>query len=124
MTNSVPESFSSVTRLQYDRLTKWAKGNFTVGDPLPIYNGFEEIPLAEQPSALTKASLEACIGAALFPGIEMSWNAAVPNNYELGELFTATDELLPGDMTKYLSLPWQSDFVSILPKPITQFSFH
>lgn len=112
MTNSVPQSFSSVTRLQYDRLTKWANGNFTVGAPLVVYKRFEDIPLAEQPAALTKASLEAAIGAALFPGIEMSWNAAISDNYEADEKFTAADKLLPGDMTKYLSLPWQSDFVS------------
>lgn len=103
-------TFASVTRLQYDRLTKWANGEFHVGNPLPIYEKFDDIPLPEQPTALTKASLEPTIGAPLYPGIEMSWNAEIPDNYELDEPFTMSDKSLPGDLTKYLSCPWQSDF--------------
>lgn len=43
----------------------------------------------------------------------MSWNAEIPDNYELDTPFTLADKLVPGDLTKYLSLPWQSDFVRI-----------
>jgi len=107
-------TFTSVTQLQYDRLTKWANGEFSVGNPIPIYKRFEDIPLPEQPAALTKAALELTIGAPLYPGIEMSWNAELPENYELDSPFTMADRLLPGDLTKYLSLPWQSDFVSLI----------
>lgn len=109
----VPGTFTSVTQLQYDRLTKWANGEFSVGHPLPIHHRFEDIPLRLQPEALTKASLEPTIGSPLYPGIEMSWNAEIPDNYEFDSPFTMADKLLAGDLTKYLSLPWQSDFVSL-----------
>lgn len=112
VTEGAQETWASVTRLQYDRLNKWANGQFSVGNPPPVYNFFSEIPLDNQPGALTKATLEATIGAPLYPGIEMSWNAEIPENYELDSPFTLADKLLPGDLTKYLSLPWQSDFVS------------
>lgn len=111
-TPGIPETFTSVTQLQYDRLTKWANGEFSVGNPLPVYASFDDIPLGLQPAALTKASLEPTIGSPLYPGIEMSWNAELPESYELDSRFTIADKLQPGDLTKYLSLPWQSDFVS------------
>lgn len=114
VTTTDASTFASVTRLQYDRLTKWASGEFTVGEPLPVYKKFEEIPLAMQPEYLTKASLEPTIGAGIYPGIEMGWNAELAENYETDEPYTAADKLLPGDLSKALSLPWQSDFVSAL----------
>lgn len=108
-----------LTQLQYDRLTKWANGEFIVGHP-PEQATFEDIPLGLQPAALTKASLEPTTGAPLIPGIEMAWNAEVSGNYALDAPFTAADDLLPGDLTKYLSLPWQSDLASVLFLTITK----
>jgi L-lysine epsilon oxidase C-terminal domain len=61
-------------------------------------------------AALTKAALEPTIGIPLYPGIEMSWNAELPETYQLDVPFTSRDDALPGDLTKYLSLPRQSDF--------------
>jgi len=107
-----PSTFASVTELQYDRLEKWSKGSFSKSPkpPPPPPARIEVLPLQDQPSALTKASLEATIGAPLYPGIEMSWNAELSETYRLDVPFTIRDDLLPGDLTKYLSLPWQSDF--------------
>jgi len=98
--------------LQYDRLVEWSKGKFVRAPYPPKFPPptVEELPLSEQPAALTKASLEATIGAPLFPGIEMSWNAEGSEIYQLDVPFTIRDDVLPGDLTKYLSLPWQSDF--------------
>ncbi|KAH9955556.1 ferritin-like-domain-containing protein [Russula dissimulans] len=104
-------TFASITELQYDRLVKWSEGNFIVEPPPPpLPQHIEELPLQKQPDALTKAHLESTIGAPLFPGIEMSWNAELSETYNFKTLFTLSDNVLPGDMTKYLSLPWQSDF--------------
>ena len=107
-----PSTFASVTELQYDRLVKWSKGSFSKSPmpPPPPPTRIEDLPLQDQPGALTKASLEATIGAPLYPGIEMSWNAELCETYRLDVPFTICDDLLPGDLTKYLSLPWQSDF--------------
>ena len=77
---------------------------------MPEYKSFDLIPVDKQPAALTEAALEATIGAPLFPGIEMSWNAEMGSTYDLDERFTIRKDVLPGDLTKYLSLPWQSDF--------------
>jgi hypothetical protein len=74
------------------------------------YTHFDDIPLQDQPAALTKAALEATIGAPLMPGIEMSWNAELSETYQLDKPFTISDHVMPGDLTKFLSLPWQSDF--------------
>jgi len=105
-------TFASVTELQYDRLVKWSQGKFVKASHPPGLppSCIDELQLAERPAALTKASLEATIGAPLYPGIEMSWNAELPETYQLDVPFTIRDEALPGDLTKYLSLPWQSDF--------------
>jgi hypothetical protein len=77
---------------------------------VPEYAHFDLIPVEKQPAALTEATLEATIGGPLFPGIEMSWNAEMNETYQLDKPFTIGKDVLPGDLTKYLSLPWQSDF--------------
>lgn len=109
-TDGDPSTFTSLTELQYDRLVKWSEGKFRKGMPPLRPSTIEQLPLQEQPAALTKASLEATIGAPLYPGIEMSWNAESSTLYDLNSPFTIADNVLPGDLTKYLSLPWQSDF--------------
>jgi L-lysine epsilon oxidase C-terminal domain len=113
-----PSTFASITELQYDRLVKWSKGEFTkLARPPKVYTSIDKIPLQDQqvplqdqPAALTKAALEATIGAPLYPGIEMSWNAELSETYQLDTPFTINSTVKPGDLTKYLSLPWQSDF--------------
>ena len=108
-TDGDPSTFTSVTELQYDRLVKWSKGEFTKID-VTDYKHFDDIPVDKQPAALTEAALEATIGAPLFPGIELSWNAEKSEIYQLDKPFTIHEDVKPGDLTKYLSLPWQSDF--------------
>jgi len=105
-----PETFTSLTELQYDRVAKWAKGAFTVSKPRPVPRTLEELPLPLQPAAITKAHLEWCIGLPLYPGIEVSWSAEQERNYNPQSEFRFRPDMLPGDVSKYLSLPWQSDF--------------
>ena len=59
-----PTTFASVTELQYDRLVKWSKGDFTKV-AVPEYKHFDDIPVEKQPAALTEAALEAAIGLPL-----------------------------------------------------------
>ena len=106
-----PATFTSLTELQYDRLVKWSEGYFAKNkEKNHVPESFDLIAVEDQPTALTKAALEATIGAPLFPGIEISWNAEKSSTYNLDRPFTINDNVLPGDLTKYLSLPWQSDF--------------
>jgi hypothetical protein len=100
---------TTLTRLQYERMKKWANGNFvadwtSVPVPVPIDN----IPLAQQPAALTRAALEGCIGSPFYPGIESTYIMAQPQTYEGAYRIRRT--LPPGYLTEFMALPWQADF--------------
>lgn len=75
----------SVTQTQYAQLKKWADGDF-VNDYTPISNevirSFDDIPLAQQPHALTRAALESCSGGAFHPGVELTYNLRHAGLYE------------------------------------------
>ncbi|KAG8934016.1 hypothetical protein FRC02_010753 [Tulasnella sp. 418] len=115
-----PNRFLSLTELQFDRLEKWMKGDFETGVKTSPPDSLEDIPLAEQPGALTRAALEWCIGAPLCPGIEVHWTAALPDTYDfevelkpgmkLDPPFRIAKHVKPGDLTQTLAVPWQSDF--------------
>lgn len=101
-----PALNGTVTRLQYKMLAAWADGNFENDwDGTPP-------PLSYQITApgLDRAALEACVGAAFYPGIEVSWK--MRDVFQYLEPFRLDPEsLAPGDVTQQMSLPWQSDFV-------------
>jgi hypothetical protein len=108
--------YLTLTRTQYFLLKQWADGNFVSTNP----NSIRETP----DQALDRAVLENCVGGAFCPGIEVGW---IVRNWEiyvepfrikaktltgpglsLGEDFQ--QGLEPGDLTKRMALPWQSDF--------------
>jgi hypothetical protein len=95
------DRWSSLTELQYDRLAKWAKGEFKTG------SRFTDEPIQ---SKLTRAALKWTTGAPLYPGIEVYWVAALSSTYNHGTRFRFHETVKPGDLTKGLSLPWQADF--------------
>jgi len=93
----------TLTRIQYKMMQMWVAGS-TVPGTLPS----PADPIT--PDGLTKAALEACIGAAFYPGIEASW--------KIRDVFPFVDpfrmdasRMNPGDVTSQMSLPWQSDFL-------------
>lgn len=67
---------------------------------------------------LARAMLEQTIGDPLYPGIEMFWIAKLEKVYIMEDLpsnmvppFRVNhDIVLPGFLSRGLSLPWQSDF--------------
>ena len=109
------DRWSSLTELQYDRLAKWAQGSFNPGKR-PLSGTAVEQEVAR----LTLATLKWTTGAPLFPGIEMYWVAEFSSMYNLypkpldthkpDTRFRFHNSVLPGDLTKGLSLPWQADF--------------
>ena len=117
------ERFASLTALQYDRFKRWRDGDFKA-DPYPILDPktgarptrIEDVNLYLQPEYLTRAHLETTIGDPLYPGIEAGWIAKLTSAYDLTvdaamkPPFRLTSKMKPGDMTKGLSLPWQTDF--------------
>lgn len=105
-----PTSWLTVTATQYHKLSLWQEGNFVndwTGGPLHAPE-LSELPVSRQPAALTIAALEACQGGAFFPGIEMTSVARFPEFYS--EAFRLATHLEPGDVTKWMALPWQADF--------------
>jgi len=96
----------TVTPYQYCVLESWAAGNFVDDwDGKPPALSFDVTP-----SGLDRAALEACVGAAFFPGIEVSWK--IRDVFRYVEPFRLDPESLsPGDVSQQMSLPWQTDFV-------------
>jgi L-lysine epsilon oxidase-like protein len=96
----------TLTATQYHILQMWKDGNF-----LDDWNGSPGIPPAGvTPEGLTRAALEPCVGGAFFPGIEASWK--LRDEYSFVEAFRLdSSKVAPGDITKQMSLPWQSDFL-------------
>ena len=107
--------FASLTTLQYERFKRWAQGDFSSAVPKPL-SKLEDVPVAKQPEYLTRAMLSTTIGDPLYPGIETYWIAKDKDVYDFSvdatvrPPFRIKGSLHPGDLSKGLSLPWQSDF--------------
>jgi L-Lysine epsilon oxidase N-terminal/L-lysine epsilon oxidase C-terminal domain len=107
-------AYLTLTRTQYFALSQWAAGSFTT----------DEAPMPSGAAALDRAALENCVGGAFSPGIEATWISRNPSIYaepfrvrgragvkpplSLGQDFSRGLE--PGDLSKYMALPWQADF--------------
>jgi hypothetical protein len=103
--------YTALTEYQYTMMEKWAQGNFEAdwtAEPTPV--PFDELPLEQRPDALTRASLEGCIGAPFFPGIEVTYVIAQAATYEGS--FRIKHTLSPGFLTERMALPWQADFLA------------
>jgi hypothetical protein len=113
-TQADPTTWLAVIPSQYDRLRRWRDGDFVDDWPrtgvagLPAPPPFDEIPPADQPTALTRAALEHTIGAPFYPGIEMTYVVRHPALYSAP--FRFADSLSAGDITRWMAMPWQADF--------------
>ena len=135
-----PRQWLAVTTLQYRWLQQWSDGDFVsdwpAGGPVTP-SRFSDIPLSGQPAALDKASLEACLGGAFHPGCEMTWpmrqrllysepfrlRVLAESNQDFGPVLTSKialraggplDGCGPGDITRWMAVPWQTDTSSCL----------
>ena len=134
-----PRNWLTVTALQYEWLGRWARGDFqadlSTGRAAP--QRLEEVPVGGRPAALDQAALENCCGGAFHPGAEASWPmrramlysgpfrikplpAGAPER-DYGDQLTPTAALAaggpldgsgPGDLTRWMSVPWQVDTAS------------
>ncbi|WP_164919602.1 LodA/GoxA family CTQ-dependent oxidase [Hansschlegelia zhihuaiae] len=104
-----PEYWLSITPRQYAKFARWKDGDF-VADWIgsPASTPFDQIPVAQQPAALTEAALEWTQGGAFYPGIELT--STVRHSGFYSEAFRVSDGAIAGDLTKWMALPWQSDF--------------
>jgi hypothetical protein len=136
--NPNPRGWLAITPLQYRKLGSWADGDFTddrAGQLQPA--SVEQLPLQQRPQALDRAVLESCLGGAFHPGIEAPWTLRVATlwekpfrlkvrsaNFELqnyGASLTTKkvfapggplDGVAPGDLTRWLGVPWHADGAS------------
>lgn len=116
-----PSKYLRLTDTQFFFMQQWAAGWFTHA-PAPDAPGSE----------LSRAVLENCVGGAFSPGIEMSWVSRNPAIYTeplrirhhfaaqgpLALDFNPVRGLEPGDVTRYMAVPWQADFNECSSQPI------
>ncbi|WP_144383962.1 LodA/GoxA family CTQ-dependent oxidase [Streptomyces sp. SAJ15] len=102
-----PRRWMALPPGRYERMRRWAEGEFTADWPGTAPAPGEPAP-AEEPRALLRAALEACSGGPFYPGIETTYVVQRPESFDgpfhLGPGFAA------GDLTKYMAVPWQADF--------------
>ncbi|EDR13863.1 uncharacterized protein LACBIDRAFT_304964 [Laccaria bicolor S238N-H82] len=113
--------FAALTKLQHDRFRIWTNDDtfhLPADGVLPIpRERLEDVDLKDQTEELTRAILETAIGDPLYPGIEMYWIAKLNTTYDTNHAVKInppfrinTNTILPGHLTRGLSLPWQCDF--------------
>lgn len=141
-----PLRWFRIPKAQYAILKAWADGDFVddLGGNAPeTVTAIEQLPISEQPEALTRAALDPCSGGAFHPGVELTWPLRHKELYggpfrialsikrdpslvqDLGQLLTpdkafsgynnvppAVAPQMPGDLTRWMGLPWQCDAFS------------
>jgi hypothetical protein len=94
----------ALTQTQYERLRRWAAGDFVPGKPYVPPARLEDLPLAEQPRALDRTPLEDCLGGPFHPGIELTWPMRRPSLWrvpkEANGLLYRLNILPPGESPK------------------------
>jgi hypothetical protein len=108
-----PSKYLRLTDTQYFFLQQWADGWFV-----------KQKPGKKTAMELTRTVLENCVGGAFSPGIEMGWISRNPAIYSepfrirahfvpegpLNLDFDPARGMEPGDLTRYMAIPWQADF--------------
>ena len=104
-----PEYWLTLTPRQYAKFARWKEGDFT-SDWAATHTppSFAEIPVGQQPAALTSAALESTQGGAFYPGIEIT--SIVRHRGFYSEAMRVSDASVAGDLTRWMALPWQADF--------------
>jgi hypothetical protein len=132
-----PREWMAIPQTHYNFLQQWADGDFVLDEPPTVYATADDIPLAERPFALDKAMLDETLGGPFHPGCEFTWpmrhallysepfrlkRRATPEPGWGGELTTSIvlapngplDGSGPGDITRWMACPWQTDTSSCL----------
>jgi hypothetical protein len=134
-----PRQNAALSDTQLAMLDQWACGNF-IEDWAPSQKpprSIDDVPLAEQGDALTRAALEFCLADAFHPGCEMTWPVRASTMYmepfrfahavegwiapNLGEELTSDAVTIPngplcgqqaGGITRWMAVPWHTDTAS------------
>ncbi|VEB44297.1 Uncharacterised protein [Chromobacterium violaceum] len=119
--STATSKYMRLTDTQYFMLQQWVAGWFV--------NRPEDGDAAEN---LTRAALDNCVGGPFSPGIEMTWISRNPAIY--GQPFRIRNHFVPegplsldfdlkrgmepGDVTRYMAIPWQADFNECSSQPL------
>jgi hypothetical protein len=139
---AIPASLASLSNLQLGWLKSWSNGEF-ISDYDPTYQpptSLDQVCLEDRPHALTAAALDHCLADAFHPGCELTWpmrnrplysrtpfrirrrSTAIPEP-DYGPVLTRETVLSPlgplsganpGDLSKWMAVPWQTDTASCL----------
>lgn len=141
-----PRQWMAILDIQHEWLQQWADGDFEADWPVggPRFpERLEQLPSAEQPDALDRAALDECLGGPFHPGCEMTWPMRQASVYEApfrlrhrsgpepdwGDALTSEIALGPsgpltasgpGDVSRWMAIPWQTDTSSCLSRYKTQ----
>lgn len=136
-----PRQSVALSNTQLNLLQQWAAGNFDSDyDPKqPPFQTLEDVPLTAQADMLDRASLEFCLADAFHPGCEMTWPMRHASLYmapfriapaqedwvepQYGAVMNPSEMLgllpwgplgpqVPGGITRWMALPWQTDTAS------------
>ncbi len=133
---NAPRNNLALSDVRSRLLQRWVAGDF-VNDWNADYQPphvLDEVPLAEQPAMLDKAALHFCLADAFHPGCELTWPMRHSSMYRapfrIRERPVDTPEPVygselnqqialqpggpvydqsPGDLTRWMALPWQGD---------------
>jgi len=131
-----PRNFMAVLPFQYNYLQQWADGNFSIGNK-PGTRAWDELDPAEQAAQMDRAAMDETIGGPFHPGCEFTWPMRQPMMYSapfrikrrtedpltFGPVLNTQIALAPGgpldgsgpgDITKWMAVPWQTDTSSCL----------
>jgi hypothetical protein len=130
-----PRQNATISQTQYDILQRWTNGDFVAdGECEPPPARIEDVPLEEQPAMLDRAALEFCLADAFHPGCELTWPMRHQTMYRApfrirmrrpdetepdygatlnqAQILSRRGPLYaqgPGDVSRWMGLPWQAD---------------
>lgn len=134
---NVSRAWTAPTKLQHHRLAEWAAGRFE-SDSIEAPETpakLADLPLGRRPRSLDRAALEACLGEAFAPGCELPWamrrrvlwqepyriKVRQGPEPDFGSVLTPQEAIgkqgpldgsVPGSLTRWMALPWQTDTVN------------
>lgn len=133
----VPDGLASLSELQLGWLKSWAGGEFDDTPIAPKPTSIKDVDIPDRPAILDEAALEFCLADAFHPGCEMTWPMRIAHLYSgpfrikrrtgdepnFGPVLTPDEAIsstgpingaAPGDITRWMAVPWQTDTASCL----------